>query len=107
MNQNLEKKNHYNFLYSYYQELLTQKQRDVFESYYFQDYSLSEIAEELNVSRNAIWDLLKKVEVNLDDYEKKLGLYQKSLETSKLYDDLEKHLDNEGIIILNQIREME
>lgn len=107
MNQNLEKKNHYNFLYPYYQELLTTKQREVFESYYFQDYSLSEIAEELNVSRNAIWDLLKKVEVNLDEYEKKLGLYQKNIEFTKLLDALEEHIDEEGLKILKEIREME
>lgn len=107
MNQSLEKKNHYNFLYSYYQELLTEKQREVFESYYFQDYSLSEISEELNVSRNAIWDLLKKVEHNLDEYEKKLKLYEKALEFNKMLDSLESHLDEEGLKKLNQIREME
>ena len=69
MDQNLEKKNHYNFLYPYYSSLLTQKQCEVFENYYFEDYSLSEISEAFGVSRNAIWDLLKKVEHNLDEYE--------------------------------------
>ena len=39
------------------------------KDYYFNDYSLSEIADNLNVSRNAIWDILKKVEHNLEDYE--------------------------------------
>lgn len=107
MNQSLEKKNHYNFLYSYYQELLTSKQREVFESYYFQDYSLSEIAEDLNVSRNAIWDILKKVEINLDEYEKKLGLYQKNIEITKLLDGLDNHVDEEGLEILKVLKEME
>ena len=37
MNQNLEKKNHYNILYSYYQDLLTEKQKEVFENYYFEE----------------------------------------------------------------------
>ena len=70
--------NHYNFLYPYYSSLLTQKQCEVFENYYFEDYSLSEISEAFGVSRNAIWDLLKKVEHNLDEYEEKLGLYKKN-----------------------------
>ena len=77
MDQSLEKKNHYNFLYSFYSPLLTKKQCEVFENYYFEDYSLSEISESLGVSRNAIWDLLKKVEHNLDEYEEKLGLFKK------------------------------
>ena len=90
MNQNLEKKNHYNILYSYYQDLLTEKQKEVFENYYFEDYSLSEISLALKVSRNAIWDLLKKVERNLDNYENKLHLYQKNINLNKQLDLLKK-----------------
>ena len=37
----------------------------MFENYYILDYSLSEIAEELNVSRNAVWDTLKKDQFNI------------------------------------------
>lgn len=107
MNQSLEKKNHYNFLYSYYQNLLTNKQREVFESYYFDDYSLSEIAEEMKVSRNAIWDILKKVETNLDDYESKLELCKKSLETVKILDELENHVDEKGQYLIKVLKEME
>lgn len=107
MDQNLEKKNHYNFLYPYYSSLLTQKQCEVFENYYFEDYSLSEISEALGVSRNAIWDLLKKVEHNLDDYEEKLGLYKKNQVLNNYLDNLEKHTNQDGLKIINEIREME
>lgn len=107
MNQNLEKKNHYNILYSYYQDLFTEKQKEVFENYYFEDYSLSEISFALNVSRNAIWDLLKKVERNLDNYENKLHLYQKNMNLNKQLDLLKKHVNPEGLKIIEKIKEME
>lgn len=45
--------------YDLYASLLTEKQRLYFEDYYFMDYSLSEIADNYNVSRNAIYDLIK------------------------------------------------
>ena len=41
-------------LYDYYKELLTQKQQDYFEGYYFENESLQELSEEFQVSRNAI-----------------------------------------------------
>ena len=107
MDQNLEKKNHYNFLYPYYQMLLTQKQQDVFEDYYFNDYSLSEIAESFDVSRNAIWDILKKVERNLDDYEEKLGLFKKNQALNKALDELVIYTNEKGKEIINKIKEME
>ena len=104
---NLEKKNHYNYLYSFYNALLTKKQCEVFENYYFEDYSLSEISESLGVSRNAVWDLLKKVEHNLDEYEEKLELCKKNQKLNEYLDNLEKHVDQEGLKIINEIREME
>lgn len=76
-NNQIDKKVYYSSLYDYYQKLLTEKQCNIFEDYYFNDYSLSEIADNLNVSRNAIWDILKKVEHNLEDYETKLELHKK------------------------------
>jgi len=53
-NNQIDKKVYYSSLYDYYQKLLTEKQCNIFEDYYFNDYSLSEIADNLNVSRNAI-----------------------------------------------------
>ena len=43
-------------LYDLYQRLLTEKQQMYFESYYFLDLSLSEIAENYNISRNGVYD---------------------------------------------------
>ena len=107
MNDNLEKKNYYNSLYPYYQPLLTSKQQEVFENYYFEDYSLAEIAESFEVSRNAIWDILKKVEHNLDEYESKLKLYSKNLLLDEYLEQLQKNCNEEGKEIIKKIKEME
>lgn len=64
-------------LYDIYKELLTQKQREYFEMYYFQDYSLGEIASYLNISRNAVFDQIKKASKLLEEFENKLMLKQK------------------------------
>ena len=78
-------------LYDFYKELFTEKQQMYFEDYYFNDLSLSEIAENYNVSRNAIHNQLKIIEENLLDYEKKLKLYDKK---NKVIDILEDKIDN-------------
>ena len=61
-------------LYDFYGELLTQKQKQVYEMYYQDDLSLSEIGEELSVSRQAVQDQLKRTEKILLGYEEKLQL---------------------------------
>ena len=61
-------------LYDLYQELLTDKQKQYFESYYFDDYSLQEISDNLGVSRNAVHDQLKRTVKKLNDLEKALKL---------------------------------
>lgn len=63
-------------LYDYYGVLLTEKQQQYFENYYFDDLSLREIAENDNVSRNAVHGQLKNVEERLQFYEKSLHLYE-------------------------------
>ena len=66
---------YYNELFDYYGELLTEKQKEYFKFYYFDNLSLSEIAEENNVSRNAVSKTLKEVKEKLDYYENILNLY--------------------------------
>ena len=60
-------------LYDYYGELLTEKQRICFDLYYNQDLSLSEIAEDLGVTRQGVHDTLARAEGQLRDLEKKTG----------------------------------
>ena len=65
-------------LYDIYSLLLNDKQKEYFEYYYFDNQSLGEISENVNVSRNAIYKQLKTVENKLLFYEEKLKLYEKS-----------------------------
>lgn len=64
-------------LFDTYQTLLTEKQREYFMDYYFNDYSLSEIAVNYNVSRNAVFTQLKSTKNSLIDYENKLHIISK------------------------------
>ena len=64
-------------LFEQYKELLTDKQREIVSLYYEEDYSLGEISENLNVSRQGVYDTLKRSEKILKDYENKLHLVEK------------------------------
>lgn len=63
-------------LYDIYKELLTTKQREYFENYYFEDLSLSEIAENLNVSKSFVGKTLNIIEKKLNTFESKLNIYE-------------------------------
>ena len=80
----LEKTTRMNYLYDFYQSLLTPKQRSYMALYYLEDFSLGEIAEENNVSRQAVYDNIKRTEAMLEQYEEKLSLFMKFQERSKL-----------------------
>ena len=60
-----------------YKNLLTEKQHTVMEMYYDEDFSLSEIADEIGISRQGVRDIIKKGEDELIYLEEKLGLYKK------------------------------
>ena len=76
-----------NNLYDYYQSLFTEKQRTYFEEYYFNNLSLGEIAENYNVSRNAVFNQLKIIEKKLEEYERDLQLYQKKAKIMSIVGD--------------------
>ena len=62
----------------YYGSLLTDYQRQLVDGYYNMDMSLSELAEEYNISPQGVRDALKRAEKQLIGYEEKLGLVKKS-----------------------------
>ncbi len=64
-------------LYDFYGNLFHEKQREYFESYYFDNLSLQEISDNLNISRNAIHKGLKNMVSKLYFYENVLKLYEK------------------------------
>lgn len=84
---------YFNELYDLYGELLTDKQRTYFEDYYFNNLSFSEMAENYNVSRNAIFKQLHIVTDKLEEYEKVLKLYEKR---NKLFD-LAKNIEDKEL----------
>lgn len=67
-------------LSDFYGGLLTDRQQKVIMYYYEQDLSLGEIAENLNITRQAVHDILKRAERALENYELKLGLLAGYLE---------------------------
>ncbi len=64
-------------LYDFYGELLTKKQKDIFELYYLDDFSLNEISDQFKISRQAVLDSIKRTEKSLIKYEEKLCLLSK------------------------------
>lgn len=83
---------YYNELFDLYGDLLTDNERDNFLEYYQEDLSLSEIAENKNISRSAVSKTINTVIDKLNNYESKLHMYQmktKLMEITKI-DDLNK-----------------
>ncbi len=89
----------FSVLLELYGKLLTEKQYELLDYYYNQDIGLSEIAENLGITRQAVRDNLKKGENNLNDFETKLHLLQKRNEILKICEqiknsELKKKLQN-------------
>ena len=74
----MEKRDYLILLYDFYSSLFTDKQKEYFEDYYFNNLSLAEISENIGVSRNAIHKNIKLIEKKLLFYEENLSLYDKS-----------------------------
>ncbi len=89
-----------NILYDYYGELLTDKQKNYFKDYYFDNLTLSEISENYNISRNAIHKSLKEIEEKLFYYEEKLKLYEKNIKIKKIIANLDDDLKNKIIELI-------
>ena len=75
----MEKKVEISMLCQFYGKLLTEKQVEFLEDYYNNDLSLSEIAENNNITRQAVRDIIKKGEKKLFEYEEKLQFMKKTL----------------------------
>ena len=78
-----------NLLYNFYHSLLTKKQSRYLDLYYVEDFSLSEIAEQLEVSRQAVLDNLHRSVNLLESFEKELGLIKKTQEIDDIADKLD------------------
>lgn len=75
----LEKTNRINELYDFYGPLLTDKQQTFLKCYFHDDYTLGEIAADFQISRQAVYEHLKRAEQVLEEYDSKLGLVERHL----------------------------
>lgn len=66
-------------LFDFYGSLLTEKQREIFDMYYNMDFSLKEISDELNISRQTVFDTIKRSKSNLYSFEENLSLVKRHL----------------------------
>ena len=90
----------YTKLFDCYGELLTEKEQEVFQDYYFENLSMQEIADNNRVTKSSVHKTLQSAIEKLDLYEKKLGINRKNdiLNSILEYDDIEK--------IKNKIKEV-
>ncbi len=105
----LEKTVRMNMLFSFYGALLTPKQAQYLSDYYEEDYTLAEIADNNGVSRQAIYDSIKRAEESLMDYEDKLHLLEEFEARQDVLEKIKKHInenyenDEELNELINQI----
>jgi predicted DNA-binding protein YlxM (UPF0122 family) len=79
----LEKIEHIILLFDFYGPLLTEKQQRAINLHYENDFSFSEIAQHLHISRQAVYDLLKRAVTLLEEYEARLHLVEKFSRTQQ------------------------
>ncbi len=84
-------------LYDIYSSLLTSRQREILSLYYSNDYSLGEIAEEYDVSRQAVHDLINRATASLENLEDKLGLYRHFQIQQQLLGDADRMLQKDQL----------
>lgn len=89
----IEKTNRMNALFEFYSTLLTEKQMNYMELYYADDFSLGEIAEEFQVSRQAVYDNIKRTEKILEDYERKLHLLSDYIVREEVLTEVTKYIE--------------
>jgi predicted DNA-binding protein YlxM (UPF0122 family) len=88
----LEKTNRVNLLFDFYEKLLTDKQQTFLKYYFHDDFSLGEIAAEFEISRQAVYEHIKRAEGMLENYEDKLGLLHKHEQRTALFEQAKKLL---------------
>ena len=84
-------------LFDFYGELLTDKQREYFDLRYNEDLSLGEIAEQCGISRQGVWDMIRRAETAMTEIEEKTGLIKRFLERNAQIDELECELKAIGV----------
>ena len=76
-------------LYDFYGALLKEHKREIFEDYILNDYSLSEIAQEKGMTRQGVYDIIKRSSKELRSYEEKLSLVHKFQKTKEMVNQIQ------------------
>lgn len=74
----MEEREYITSLYEIYNKLLSDREREYFENYYFEDLNLQEIADNNNISRSYVGKYIKQIEKKLVKYEESLNVYEKN-----------------------------
>ena len=98
----IEKKMRLGDLFDFYGELLTEKQKNILFLYCMQDLSFGEISEELGISRQAVFDTIRRVDDILNNFETKLSLLEKFRYTQKVIKEI-----NSEIMDIKEAEEIE
>ena len=80
-------------LLDFYGDLLTAKQRECFDLHYNEDLSLSEIAEQGGISRQGVWDNIRRAQAALDEMEEKTGLVRRFSKIDSAIERLSRQLE--------------
>jgi len=109
----LDKTIEISMLFDYYGKLLTDKQQKIIDLYYYQDLSLGEIAENLDISRQGVYDHLNRAENTLKSYEDKLQLVKRNKKNIGIINELIRHIKDDDEIenrtknyLLDKLKEM-
>ena len=95
-------------LYDFYSELLSQKQKQYLNDYFFNDLSLTEISENYEISKQAVSNNIKRTIIELEQFEEKLNLIKLNNERLFLLNEIRKLTDNEEILdYIEQLRKLE
>lgn len=97
-------------LYDFYGELLTDHQKRVYEDVVFNDFSLSEIAGELGISRQGVHDLVRRCDKILNEYEEKLHLVEKFMKTKQMVGEIKQltkdYKDSKDMELIHRIEQI-
>jgi hypothetical protein len=102
----LEKTNRINLLFDFYEPLLTEKQQLFLKAYFHDDYTLGEIAAEFQISRQAVYEHIKRAEQSLNDYEHKLQLLAKHERRSAAAREIREAVASMDAVLKNRIEQL-
>ena len=93
-------------LFDFYGSMLTEKQQQIIKSYFYDDLSLAEVADNIGISRQGVYDHLHRSEESLEKYEANLGLLKKYNKIRKNINDLENMMAAKGILAEDQNQDL-